>query len=139
MDTNEARSQMAQAQTAFHDAGRPRLPIPVAGLSAVLAGAGIGLAGQPIHGAWHAVQLLGSIVLLALAFAVPNGYRKQHGLFGYRGRAKSDNVVFLVVAVALVVIALDTTRTLGLIYLGLAAIAAVTYFLVLRGRFGTTR
>jgi hypothetical protein len=45
----------------------------------------------------------------------------------------------VIVAVVFGVCGLNATATLSTIFVGIGAVVAITYFLVLRGRFGTPR
>lgn len=88
---------------------------------------------------WPRVALLvGGLALMGAAFVIPAAYRRQAGLHGFRGRVRSDNIVFFICAVALVVNGLNANSTLSAIYVGIGVMVAVAYFLLLRGRPGTS-
>ena len=111
----------------------PTQPAPVHALYALMAGAGVvSLAQLPGRSPGHPLMMLLGVVLLALAFLLPTLARSRAGLHGYRGQTRTDNLVFLIVAVVLVVCAFSATTTTTVIYIGLGVVAAITYFLVLR-------
>lgn len=135
-DPSEAAGQADDALAAYRASSRPPLPLPAALVSAVAAGTGIALLGQPFQGLPRAGFLALAIALLLIAGAIPTVIRHRSGLHGYRGQVRRDNVVLTICTVALLVIGLTATPTLGVIYVGLGVVAAVTWFLTLRTRFG---
>lgn len=137
MDNQQAEQSLAQAQAAYAASSRPVLPVGAALVSALAAGGGVALVGQsPDRGWLHAVLLVGGIVLLGAALVVPAVQRRRSGLHGVRGRVRSDNIVFLLCALALLINGLNANSTLSAIYLGIGAVVAIAYFLLLRGRAG---
>jgi hypothetical protein len=149
MDEDTARQQAAEARDAFSHSSRPPLALVPSLVSALAAGVGVALfgaagVGVALLGASNsgwvdaAVFVVGMLLVLA-AGAFPNFLRKRAGLYGYRGQVQRDNQVFLICAVALAVCGLNATATFSTIYVGIGAVVAITYFLVLRGRFGTPR
>jgi hypothetical protein len=137
MDHQQAQRSLAQAQDAYAASSRPVLPLGAAVASALAAGCGVALVGlSPERGWLHAVLLVGGIVLMGAALGTPALFRRRSGLHGFRGRVRSDNIVFLLCAVTLVINGLDANRTLSAIYLGLGAVVGIAYFLLLRGRAG---
>jgi hypothetical protein len=149
MDEDTARQQAAEARDAFTHSSRPPLALVPSLVSALAAGvgvalfgaAGVGVAllGASNNGWVHAAAFVVGMLLVLAAGAFPNFLRKRAGLYGYRGQVQRDNQVFLIGAVALAVCGLNATATLSTIYVGIGAVVAITYFLVLRGRFGTPR
>ncbi len=139
MNNDEARQSLAQAQQARSAAGRLRIPVPLSLLGATAAGAGVALLGQSSARGWgHVVVLTVGILLVAGAILLPNSYRARRGLHGFHGRPRSDNLVLLICAIALLIVGLDANSTLSVIYLGIGLAVAVSYFLLLRGRLGAT-
>lgn len=82
------------------------------------------------------VMLAGGIVLMAAAFLLPTSYRARSGLHGFRGQVQSDNLVFLICAVVVLITGLNATSTLSAIYIGIGVVVVVAYFLLLRGKSG---
>ena len=137
MDNQQAQQSLAQAQAAYAASSRPVLPLGASILSALAAGGGVALVGQsPDRGSLHAVLLVGGMVLMGAALVIPALLRRRFGLHGFRGRVRSDNIVFVVCAIALLVNGLHANSTLSAIYLGIGAVVAIAYFLLLRGRAG---
>lgn len=136
MDENTARQQAAEAREAFRASSRPPIALVPSLLSALAAGAGVVLLGASSDGWVRAVTFVGGLLLLAVAFALPDAVRKRSGLYGYRGQVQRDNVVFLISAVVLAVAGFSATTTLSTIFVGVGVVVAVAYFLLLRGRFG---
>ena len=139
MDENTARQQAAEARDAFRHSSRPPLALVPSLVSALAAGVGVALLGASNNGWVHAAAFVVGVVLVLAAGAIPDILRKRAGLYGYRGQVQRDNLVFLICAVVLAVTGLNATATLSTIFVGIGAVVAITYFLVLRGRFGTPR
>ena len=139
MDENTARQQAAEARDAFSHSSRPPLALVPSLVSALAAGVGVVLLGASKSGWVHAAVLVVGVLLVLVAGALPVILRKRAGLHGYRGQVQRDNQVFVIVAVVLVITGLNATATLSTIFVGIGAVVAITYFLVLRGRFGTPR
>jgi hypothetical protein len=99
----------------------------------------VALLGASNNGWVHAVVFVVGVLLVLAAGALPDILRKRAGLYGYRGQVQRDNQVFVIVAVVLAITGLNATATLSTIFVGIGAVVAITYFLVLRGRFGTPR
>ena len=138
MEIDKARESLNQAKAAEAASSRPALPAGLSAVSAVAAGAGVALVGQsPTQGWLKALALIAGLVLMAAAYLVPTNYRSRHGLHGFRGRVHSDNIVFLICAVALLVIGLGANSTPSTIYLGIGVVVAAVYYLLMRGRFRT--
>jgi hypothetical protein len=132
-DPADPLADLDMAARAYTDASRPQDPVGLSLLYAALAGLGIiALAQLPGQRPGHLLMLALGVVLLALAHILPTYARRRAGLSGYQGRTRSDNTVFLVVAIVLVICAIPATSVTALIYLGLGVVAGVTYFLVLR-------
>ena len=137
MDIDKARESLNEARAAEAASSRPPLPAWLSTVSAVAAGAGVALVGQSPDQGWsRALVLVAGLVLIAAAYLLPTSYRSRRGLHGFRGRVHSDNVVFLICAVALVVTGFNADSTLSTIYVGIGVAVAVAYYLLLRGRFG---
>lgn len=139
MDENTARQQAAEARDAFSHSSRPPLALVPSLVSALAAGVGVALLGASNNGWVHAVVFVVGVLLVLAAGAIPDILRKRAGLYGYRGQVQRDNQVFVIVAVVFAVVGLNATATLSTIFVGIGAVVAITYFLVLRGRFGTPR
>lgn len=139
MDKNQAQQFLAEVQAAQAASGLPRPPVGLALVAALAAGSGVALVGQPSTSGWlHACLLVAGVALIALAFAIPVIHRARVGLHGFAGRVKSDNLVFLLCAVSLLINGIHADRALGLIYLGIGVVVAVGYFLLLTRPVRTT-
>jgi hypothetical protein len=137
MDNHHAGQSLAQAQAAYAAASRPVLPVGTSIVSALAAGGGVTLVGRsPAPGWLHLVLVVGGTALMAAALLIPSVHRRRAGLYGFRGRVRSDNIVFVICAIALLINGLNANSTLSAIYLGLGVVVAVAYFLLLRGRAG---
>ena len=139
MDIEKARESLNQARAAAEAASsRPAMPAGLSAVSAVAAGAGVALVGQsPAQGWSRALALVAGLALMAAAYLLPTTYRARRGLHGFSGRVHSDNIVFLICAVALLVIGLGANSTPSTIYLGIGVVVAAVYYLLMRGRFRT--
>lgn len=139
MDNHQVQQSLAQAHAAYAASSRPVVPIGLSLLSALSGGIGVALVGQsPDQGWLRAALLVGGIALMGAAFLVPTRYRGRSGLHGVRGRVRTDNTVFLVCAVVLLITGLNANSTLSAIYIGIGIFVAVVYFLLLRGKSGRT-
>lgn len=137
MDADQAREQVHEAREAYLSASRPRLPVPVVLISALFAGVGVALVAQPSDDGLHrALFVVGGILLLAAAWLIPVYVRRRHGLYGFRGAAERDHTVFFLCILAVVLAGLDTSRTLGTIYVGIGVVTGVAWGLVLSRRLG---
>ena len=149
MDEDTARQQAAEARAAFRHSSRPPLALVPSLVSALAAGvgvalfgaAGVGVAllGASNNGWVHAAVFVVGMLLVLAAGAFPDSLRKRAGLYGYRGQVQRDNQVFVICAMVIAMSGLNAPATFSLIYVGFGAVVAITYFLVLRGRFGTPR
>jgi len=139
MDEDTARQQAAEARDAYSHSSRPPLTLVPSLVSALAAGVGVALLGASNNGWVHAAVFVVGVLLVLAAGALPDILRKRAGLYGYRGQVQRDNQVFVIVAVVFGVCGLNATATLSTIFVGIGAVVAITYFLVLRRRFGTPR
>ena len=139
MDENTARQQAAEAREAFRHSSRPPLALVPSLISALAAGVGVGLFGASNDGWPHAATFVVGVLLVLVAGAIPHLLRKRSGLYGYRGQVQRDNTVFLICAGILAIVGMNATATLSTIFIGVGACVAITYFLVLRTRFGVPR
>lgn len=128
-----AHEALLEARHARQSAERPRQRFAAHAFYSLMGGAGVAALGQlPGHTPGHLVVMAIGVALLALAYALPARARSRSGLHGYRGQSRSDNIVFLIVAVVLVICAIPATMTTAVIYGGLGVVSAIAYFLVLR-------
>lgn len=137
MDNHQAGQSLVQAQAAYTAASRPVLPLGASIVSALAAGSGVALVGRSPEPGWlHLLLVVSGTALMAAALLIPAIHRRHSGLYGFRGRVRSDNIVFLICAIVLLVNGLNANSTLGAIYLGIGVAVAVAYFVLLRGRAG---
>lgn len=136
MDDTDARRQLDAFAVASHDSGRGRLPVLPAALAAVAAALALILLGWDAEGRLLLATRLVGVAFGCVAFGLPAWLRSRAGLHGTRGQAQSDNLVFVIVAVALGVTGLSADHTLSVIYVGLGLVGGLLWFLVLRGRDG---
>ncbi len=136
---SDAREHLLAAMDALQHSSRPPVSIGPASGSALAAGIGVALLGSASDGWLRGLTFVGGLALLALAFAVPHLLRRRAGVHGYRGPARRDNIVYLLVAVVLAVTGFGADSDLALIFDGLGVVVAVCWFLVLRGVLGTAR
>lgn len=139
MDEDTARQQAAEARDAFRHSSRPPLALVPSLASALAAGVGVALWGASPSSGWvRAGTFVTGLLLVTVAFAVPNMLRKRSGLYGHRGQVKRENTVFLLCGVVLVMSGMSTPQELGAraIFVGVGAFVTIMYFLLLRGRFG---
>ena len=139
MDEDTARQQAAEARDAFSHSSRPPLALVPSLVSALAAGVGVALLGASNSGWVHAAVFVVGMLLVLAAGAFPDFLRKRAGLYGYRGQVQRDNQVFVICAAVLAMTGMNAPATFSPMYVGAGAVVAITYFLVLRGRFGTTR
>ena len=139
MDEDTARQQAAEARDAYSHSSRPPLTLVPGLVSALAAGVGVALLGASNSGWVHAAVFVVGMLLVLAAGAFPDFLRKRAGLYGYRGQVQRDNQVFVICAAVLAITGMNTPATFSPIYVGAGAVVAITYFLVLRGRFGTPR
>ena len=139
MDEDTARQQAAEARDAFSHSSRPPLALVPSLVSALAAGVGVALFGASNNGWVHAAVFVVGMLLVLAAGAFPDFLRKRAGLYGYRGQVQRDNQVFVICAAVLAMTGMNTPATFSPMYVGAGAVVAITYFLVLRGRFGTPR
>jgi hypothetical protein len=135
MDRDTAHAHAAEVRRAYLHASRPPLPAALCALAAICAGVGVALVGQVSTGGWRYLTfLLAGVAMMATAHLIPALARRRRGLYGYRGTARTENIVFLLCAVVLIITGRNATADQALVQDGLGFVAAVAYYLTLRGK-----
>ncbi|WP_147139632.1 hypothetical protein [Nocardia ninae] len=133
MDPMEAEQQLQTADSAYRAAALPTLPPRIALPCAVMIGAAVALSGQ--HSANGLIQLsywISAVALAAGAVGLTVRARRQRGLTGLRGPARTALTTLLTCALSLLTIAICAGPGMGWIYLGLGVVVGVVAAAVLR-------
>jgi hypothetical protein len=133
VDNDTAQAQADEVRRAYLAASRPILPRRACALAALCAGAGVALVAQGQGGWTHLAFLAAGLGCFAAAHLLPTRARRRRGLHGYRGWTRTENTVFLLCALVLVICGFSTSPELAWIFAGLGVVTAAAWYAMLRG------